>query len=114
MQVPASHIIPAESCAVATLVKKYILLSDATASVILFGSRARGDAANDSDWDFLVLTQKTDTGVLADELRKIMRKEVELKYDVAISLIIKNATLWESDYAVTNIYESITEEGVLL
>ena len=114
MQLPASHIIPEQSCAVAMLVKKYILLADATASVILFGSRARGDAANDSDWDFLVLTQKTDTDVLADELRKIMLKEVELKHCVAISLIIKNAALWESDYAVTNIYESITEEGLLL
>ncbi|MBC7890457.1 MAG: nucleotidyltransferase domain-containing protein, partial [Ferruginibacter sp.] len=38
---------------------------DGTASVILFGSRARGDAANDSDWDFLILTWHTDTDSLA-------------------------------------------------
>ena len=80
--------------------------------VILFGSRARGDAENDSDWDFLVLTQETDTELLADKLRKIMLREVELKHNVAISLIVKNAETWQSEYAVTNIYESITEEGI--
>jgi uncharacterized protein len=114
MQVLSSHTIPAESRTVAALVKKYIRLADATASVILFGSRVRGDAEDDSDWDFLVLTKKQDAGVLADELRKIKLREVELKYNVAISLVVKNAILWESDYPVTNIYESITEEGVLL
>ncbi len=114
MQVLTLHTIPAESMIVAALVKKCIQLFDASASVILFGSRARGDAENDSDWDFLVLTQKTDTGLVADELRKIMLKEVELRYSVAISLIVKNATLWESDYPITNIYESITEEGIRL
>jgi hypothetical protein len=62
----------------------------------------------------LILTQETDTDLLSDKLRKIMLREVELKYNVAISLIIKNAALWQSDYAVTNIFESINEEGILL
>ena len=116
MQVLISHNIPAESKAIAALVKKQVMLADSTALLILFGSRARGDASVDSDWDFLVLTQHTDTYTerLADELRKIILREVELKYDVAISLIVKNKTVWENDYAVTNIYQSITEEGVEL
>lgn len=114
MQPFSSHIIPAESRAIATLVKNQILLTDATASVILFGSRARGDAEQDSDWDFLVLTQQKDTDLLSDKLRKIMLREVELKYDVAISLMVKNKSLWQSDYAITHIFESINDEGILL
>ena len=114
MQQLTSHIIPSESRTIASLVKKQILLNDASASVILFGSRARGDAEDDSDWDFLVLTQSADTDLLSGKLRKIVLCEVELKHNVAISLMVKNATLWESDYAVTNIYESINEEGILL
>ncbi len=106
-----SNIIPAESRTIAALVKKHVQFADSTARVILFGSRVRGDASMDSDWDFLVLTQQTDTVGLADNLRKILLREVELKYDVAISLIVKNTLVWESDYAVTNIYKSIVEEG---
>lgn len=108
------HDIPTESKMVAGLVKKYIRIADGTAKVILFGSRVRGDASIDSDWDFLVLTQRTDTDRLANEIRKIISREVELKYDVAISLIVKNKTVWENDYAVINIYQSIKEEGVVL
>jgi uncharacterized protein len=114
MQVLTSHIIPAESKTVAALVKKLVQFIDSTAVVILFGSRARGDAAKDSDWDFLVLTKQQNTDSLAGELRKIMLREVELKYDVAISLIVKNEAVWQNDYAVTNIYDSIAEEGIQL
>ena len=110
----SSRIIPTESQHIAGLVKKYVRLEDTTSSVILFGSRARGDAASDSDWDFLILTQKKATDILANDLRKIISREVELRYNVAISMIVKNAMLWETDYAVTNIYESISEEGVLI
>ena len=114
MQVLSSHIIPTESKLIATAVKKNILSADNTATIILFGSRARGDAEVDSDWDFLVLTQKTDTDSLSDNLRKIMLHQVELRYDVAISLIVKNEMTWKNDYAFTNIFESITEEGIQL
>ncbi len=37
-------------------VKRAVLAVDPQAEVWLFGSRARGDARPDSDWDFLVLT----------------------------------------------------------
>ncbi|HET7118625.1 MAG TPA: nucleotidyltransferase domain-containing protein [Hanamia sp.] len=114
MQPSISHTIPSESLAIARLVKNKILLADETASVILFGSRARGDAENDSDWDFLILTKQTDTDLLSDKFRRIILRDVELKYDMAISLIVKNATLWQTDYAVTNIYKSVNEEGILL
>lgn len=114
MQVASSHIIPLDSKFIATAVKKNILIADDTATVILFGSRARGDAENDSDWDFLVLTQKTDIDSLSDSLRKIMLQEVELKYDVAISLIVKNEETWKNHYVFTNIFESLTEEGIQL
>ena len=39
-------------------VKATVQAIDPTAEVWLFGSRARGDAREDSDWDFLVLTDQ--------------------------------------------------------
>ena len=103
---------PLESKAVSILVKNCVGSYDEGAKVILFGSRARGDASQESDWDFLVLTDQKDTELLAAALRKKIGKEVELKLDVAVSLIVKNKLVWERDYAVTNIYQSISEEGV--
>ena len=114
MHLVISHPIPKESRALAELVRKQVQLIDSNAKIILFGSRARGDAAMDSDWDFLVLTDRKDTDALADQLRKRILREVELKYDAAISLIVKNISIWQNDYAVTNIYESIADEGILL
>lgn len=108
------HTVPSESTAIAGLVKSKIVSMDETASVILFGSRARGDAEEDSDWDFLILTQQNDTDSFADKFRKIILREVELKYNVAISLMVKNAISWQADYRVTNIFRSINEEGILL
>ncbi|MBK9980810.1 MAG: nucleotidyltransferase domain-containing protein [Saprospiraceae bacterium] len=41
------------------LVKHEIKGIDPNAEVILFGSRARGDFREDSDWDFLILLNRT-------------------------------------------------------
>lgn len=112
MELINANSIPLESRRIASMVRETISCIDPTARVILFGSRARGDAEEESDWDFLVLTNFIDSESLADTLRKRLLREVELKYDVVISLIVKNIVRWESDYSVTNIYESIEEEGI--
>jgi uncharacterized protein len=106
--------IPAQSQAIAAALKKIVLLYDATAQTILFGSRARGDAGDESDWDFLVLTDELDTEKLAAQLRKTIREKIELVYLESIALIVKNKKVWQDDYAVTNIYESIAEEGIVI
>jgi predicted nucleotidyltransferase len=105
---------PFESEAVSMLEKSCINSFDEGAKIILFGSRATDDASQESDLDFLVLTEKKDTELLATGLRKKIREEVELQLNVAVSLIVKSKLIWEDDYAVTNIYESIREEGVVV
>ncbi len=99
---------------VADAVKEVTLSADADASVYLFGSRARGDASEESDWDFLILTDTIQTEELAALLRSKVRTDVESRWHIAVSLIVKNRKLWEDDYAITNIYESIAEEAVAI
>lgn len=93
-------------------VKSTILSVDKKAKVILFGSRARGDNREDSDWDFLILTSFPENNISKDKFRdKIFDTELELEQ--AISTIIHNKKRWE-DYEVTPFYQNITEEGIEL
>lgn len=50
--------------------KSSIQQIDKDATVILYGSRARGDNKKDSDWDFLVLTNLPDNKYTKDLFRE--------------------------------------------
>lgn len=91
------------------IVKQEIIKIDPRAEVILFGSRARGDFRNDSDWDFLVLLERP----LTPDLKYLILDslyDLELKYDSIITPIIHSKTEWEG-MAVTPIYKIIKKEG---
>lgn len=85
---------------------------DKNAELILFGSRARGDWHEESDWDFLVFTDIEVNESLKQELRNKILKEIELPLNEGVFVIVKNKIDWEEEYAVTNIYQSISEEGI--
>ena len=55
-------------------VKQSVQEIDPQAEVWLFGSRARGDARPDSDWDFLVLTEKPVDRVYKRTMRDHLRE----------------------------------------
>jgi predicted nucleotidyltransferase len=79
--------------------------------VILFGSRARGDYKQDSDWDFLILLQ---TNTISKELKAEIQErlyEIELATDEVISAIIHTKLDWEKR-AITPIYQIIKKEGL--
>ena len=55
------------------LIKQTVHEAEPNAEVILFGSRARGDARADSDWDILILV---DTPKISDKQFERDRKSV--------------------------------------
>ncbi len=90
-------------------VKRYVLELDPQAEVWLFGSRARGDARPDSDWDFLVLTEKPVTWSYKSELRGHLF-DIGLTSGQTISTIIQS----KNDMpllAISDLYLNVTEEG---
>jgi len=61
-------------------VQKRILASAPEARIILYGSRARGDAREDSDWDFLILLEQLSPLLENELLRTIYDLEEIKKY----------------------------------
>lgn len=85
-----------------------------TADVVLYGSRARGDAQPDSDWDFLILVD----GELHPGRKQAIRQrlyEVELATDTIISSIVHSKAEWNAPrMRATPLHRNITREGVAL
>lgn len=94
------------------LVKSAVLEADSKAEVILFGSRARNDSSNASDWDFLILTENEATGVLKKKVRQRLY-DVELETDQVISSVIYSKKNWDN-FKITPLYHAIQNDGVLI
>ena len=83
------------------------------ASVILFGSRARGDAREDSDWDVLILLDKERiTSQDIDDYSYPLR-ELGWDYNQCINTILYTKRDWESSI-ISPFRENVTEDGIRL
>ena len=91
-------------------VKESVKKIDPQAKVILFGSKARGDANKDSDWDFLILTSQR----VNEKLKRTIREKLidtELEAEEVISTLIYSKKSW-LNYKNTPLFENISSEGI--
>ena len=82
--------------------------------VYLYGSRARGDEKNISDWDLLILLNLKN---ISFELEtKIMDDfyELELETGEIFSPLIYSKTEWNTKRSITPLYKNIKTEGIRL
>lgn len=93
-------------------VKQRISRIDPGIKIILFGSRARNEAKNDSDWDFLILTKHALTIELKNRILDELF-ETELETDEVLTGIIQNEKVW-SEYSETPIYKHILTDGIAI
>jgi uncharacterized protein len=82
------------------------------ARIILFGSRAKGNARPDSDWDLLILLPDVPSPKVKREIRDRLF-EVELQQDCIISSIILSQNDW-LNRAITPLYRQVSVEGLAL
>ena len=94
------------------LVKNRIQGIDPNAKIFLFGSRARNDERVDSDWDFLILTEKQVTQEFKNNISDLLF-EAELDSDQIITAIIQNIDIWKN-YSFSPIYKNIIKDGIEL
>jgi len=95
------------------LIRDAIRLIDPKAEVILYGSRARGDERDDSDWDILILT---DYPVDLQTERKFRDKlyDLELEIGESFSVFAYSKNDWTTKQRITPFYQNVTQEGIRL
>lgn len=82
------------------------------AKIILYGSRARGDARPDSDWDFLVLTPVEPSRETVRAIRSRVF-QAQLSVGAVVCLVIRSIAAWESPLArASPFHRNVRQEGV--
>ena len=81
--------------------------------VILFGSQARGDAREDSDWDVLILLDKD--RILLDDYDTYSYPLREMGWDIGadINTVLYTKKAWQHDVACP-FHENVTADGIRL
>ncbi len=95
-------------------VKAAVRAVEPEAEVILYGSRARGEAHADSDWDLLVLV---DGPVAPERRRRIAHPiyDVEWQAGAVLTVIVHDRREWhEGPHQITPFYANVSREGVRL
>ena len=82
------------------------------AEVILFGSRARGDATEESDFDFLIITPLTLEPLVRDKLNEAMYR-VELERGIVATTIVCSREEWNGMlWRAAPLRANIEREGI--
>ena len=95
-------------------IRQTVREAEPDAEIILYGSRSRGDAIRESDWDLLILVDGLMTDERIDRIRHRLY-EVEWESGEVISSIVRNREEWRSDlYQAMPFHKRVEQEGIRL
>ncbi len=90
------------------------MATDPGASVILYGSYARGDYNEESDIDLLILVDQEKV-TRADKIRiAYPLYDLQFANSILISPMIVSRRFWQSEHRVTPFFENVNAEGIIL
>lgn len=84
------------------------------AEVWLYGSRARKDAREDSDWDVLVLSAKPHLTFQEEEAFMDHICDLIIETGQAIQLFAYGKQEWHECHSITPFYKSVQTDAILL
>ena len=85
-----------------------------SAKIFLYGSRSRGTAKKDSDWDLLILLNKDTISTEVEREITFPLYDLEIDTGEVISPMVYSEKEWNSKYKVTSFYQNVMAEGRLL
>jgi predicted nucleotidyltransferase len=95
-------------------VKRAIREVEPGAQIIIYGSRARDDSHEHSDWDFLILVDGPVDDKRIDKIRHRLY-EIEWQYDEVLCSIIRSREEWNSPLCRNMpFYQNVDAEGIVL
>ena len=84
------------------------------ATVILYGSRARGDAGEYSDYDIMVIVNQTVNMALKERILDNIFP-LELETGAVLTYIVHNKEKWDSPlYRVIPLHKNVERDGIIL
>jgi uncharacterized protein len=95
-------------------IKNVIKHTDPNAVAILYGSRATGKAKKNSDWDVLILLDKSSVSVKEEQLFRHNLYDLELETGESISTFVYANKDWNTRLSVTPIYQAVKQNGIIL
>lgn len=93
--------------------KVFHRIAPTKARAILFGSRARGEARQDSDWDILILLDKEH--ITPADVNEVSYPIRELGWEIneIVNPVMYTMKEWESK-SFTPFYKNVMKEGIAL
>jgi len=95
-------------------IKRIVLEQEPSAKIYLYGSRSKGLAGKESDWDILILLNRD---IITPEIEQSITYPLyDLEFDTGelISPMVYSEREWNTRYRITPFYHNVMQEGKLL
>ncbi len=103
---------PVDVDSLRTKIRNAVTQVEPSGRILLYGSRARGGAREDSDWDILILLDGRVDGARSQRVRRAVY-EVEWETGEVLSTIVRSNDEWESALSrSTPLYRNVAKDAI--
>lgn len=93
-------------------IREVVYSNSPLSEIYLYGSRARGNARKQSDWDILILLNTPKVNFELEKQFIDALYEIEIETGEVISPLVYSKTEWNKKHSFTPLYENINRDGI--